>query len=411
MEGHSNQKHVCQLCYKSFSHLDTLATHMTTHGEKSKACPKCHKLFHLTSSLTEHMKVHERSEKIHKCTECDYTTDRKGNLCTHIHFVHRKPGRKFKCSHPGCCKDYIHAEHLRRHMETHSSEKRYKCGDCQYSTHYERNLQLHRLQRHTSGTTVKCAVCGQILKSYLTLRRHMKIHEEKKIECQTCGKMFRTKTEVKVHSVVHTKERKFKCHICQASFGWLAALDKHRNIVHNFKPKKWQCTKCDLSFIYESHLKSHQEKRHPAVDPEQSKVQCGKCSKILKNKHVLRYHVKRCKQAKNEKCDQCGASFFLKTELRAHYVIHTGEKAFSCPCCQAKFTKKGNLQVHMRSVHNTEGESKRFSCHHCGFKSHHKRTIQDHIVARHKFENNLKCTICDAHFAHRYMGSAMRKGP
>ncbi len=350
MDTHFSQKrYKCKICSNTYTNKYHLKEHEKTHGDKTKLCPKCDKLFPTIKRLTKHMKmVHSFSgnSKIHKCQECDFSTYRRASLTKHVHFVHEKPGHNYKCSYPGCSKAYIRANHLRRHVETHKNGNKFKCSDCSYSCNDPYNLKKHQLHMHTPGTSVNCGICGKTLKNHLSLPKHMKIHQDKKETCATCQKMFRTKGEVKKHSVVHTKEKRFKCEICGALFGLSDNLWHHKKMVHDSKPKLWQCTKCDMSFFYRCYLKRHEEEKHPK-DPEQSKVQCGNCLKMVKNKYVLPSHMKRCQKVKNHKCDQCGRCFVTAAELRLHNVIHTAEKAFTCPYCKTTFSKIGNLRVHI----------------------------------------------------------------
>lgn len=54
---------------------------------------------------------------------------------------------------------------------------------------------------------------------------------------------------------------------------------------------------------------------------------------------------------KNYACPYCDISFNYSSALRRHIMIHTGEKPFKCSECNHSSNRKGNLIVHMLSVH------------------------------------------------------------
>ena len=46
-------------------------------------------------------------------------------------------------------------------------------------------------------------------------------------------------------------------------------------------------------------------------------------------------------------CPICGKEFSQKGNVRAHMLLHTGEKPFRCEVCGKQFTQKGNKKAHV----------------------------------------------------------------
>ena len=54
---------------------------------------------------------------------------------------------------------------------------------------------------------------------------------------------------------------------------------------------------------------------------------------------------------KNYPCAGCNAAFVSTKDLARHSVVHTGEKPYSCPYCDQKFTAPSSRATHIRSIH------------------------------------------------------------
>ena len=46
-------------------------------------------------------------------------------------------------------------------------------------------------------------------------------------------------------------------------------------------------------------------------------------------------------------CKVCKKSFKLKSKLKIHKTIHSGERSYKCEICSKSFIQRGHLTVHM----------------------------------------------------------------
>ncbi|XP_066964670.1 protein tramtrack, beta isoform-like isoform X16 [Macrobrachium rosenbergii] len=54
---------------------------------------------------------------------------------------------------------------------------------------------------------------------------------------------------------------------------------------------------------------------------------------------------------KRNVCHECSKSFQSPKDLRRHILTHTGEKPYLCPYCSHRAALKGNLKVHIITIH------------------------------------------------------------
>ena len=50
-------------------------------------------------------------------------------------------------------------------------------------------------------------------------------------------------------------------------------------------------------------------------------------------------------------CDFCSVFMRNKSDMRRHILTHTRERLFQCSICGKGFIQKGNLKVHIGTVH------------------------------------------------------------
>lgn len=174
------------------------------------------------------------------------------------------------------------------------------------------------------------------------LKRHQAAHEgREKFRCIApgCGQTFRKHLTLQAHiAKIHEGRKPFVCSFlqdgkrCGAGFETAAKLLSHQGRIHEMK--RYSCTICSLedgvAFSTYSELLDHMGTDHPP------------------------------------KCTECGLKCSTQRELKIHVEIQHGtvdldeRRTHICPepDCGAGFTKKNNLNVHIRTVHGNT----RFVC-------------------------------------------------
>jgi general transcription factor IIIA len=268
------------------------------------------------------------------------------------------PGKKqppcrektIKCTYVGCNKTFNRLSTLAIHLRSHANERPYVCNfeGCDKSYIDEKHLKRHIKSSHS---------------------------EERPYECQYegCTKSFLTGTRLRRHQAVHEGENRFRCTIyppCTQSFRKHSTLDRHVRTEH-MKLVPFPCTfkdpitlqNCNAGFTGQTGLRKHEETVHglfqyfcpqcvleDVFSPDGSPMYLGFTTNAQLEAHVKKDHVN---------CPFCDRKCSSRPELNKHIESqHSGttleeRKIFPCTWagCNKTFTKKYNLDVHFRSLH------------------------------------------------------------
>lgn len=258
--------------------------------------------------------------------------------------------KTIKCSWPNCTKTFNRPARLNAHLRSHTNDRPFKCAypECDKSFLEEKHLKQHIKGSHTGERDHVCQYPG-CDKAFLTatrLRRHAAVHEgAERFRCRGydgCDKTFRKHQTLQRHiRTDHLGQRAFVCANagCEAGFDSAGALKRHVDREHG-EPKYW-CDECGKD----------------SDDPEDQGERVGFTTLTLLEAHMRREHI-NCLF-----CDvRCRGQADLERHVETYHSGSTVEDRKVVPCtwdgCDKKFTKKSNLNAHIRSAH----EGVRFIC-------------------------------------------------
>ncbi|XP_047740464.1 longitudinals lacking protein, isoforms H/M/V isoform X28 [Hyalella azteca] len=82
---------------------------------------------------------------------------------------------------------------------------------------------------------------------------------------------------------------------------------------------------------------------------------------------------------REKECSLCSYRTSFSSNLRQHYMTHSGERPYACSYCSYRCSKKSNLQKHL-FIHTGE---KPFKCSICDYRARQKVSVQRHIATKH----------------------------
>ncbi|XP_015587867.1 uncharacterized protein LOC107264280 [Cephus cinctus] len=245
----------------------------------------------------------------------------KGHLLAHYGV------RPFKCDFEGCSWAFYSEFKLKRHKETHLKRKDYVCEvegcNRRFTTVY--NLWSHE-KLHSRPNRVVCHVpgCQEKFQTKRALELHMKSHDQSHApyvcKHEGCGKRYYSSNALTSHQRCHSyKEVDIKCSWpgCGKVFDKPCRLKAHIRSHTGCKPYLCTFQGCQWAFSSSSKLKRHQKKH-----TNERKFVCDVAS--------------------------CGKAFMRSEHLKEHRLTHKEGRYFQCYLCDARFSAKSSLYVHIK---------------------------------------------------------------
>lgn len=197
-------------------------------------CNKCNKVFYTQTEYNDHITEW-------KCPFCSRLFAKRALFRKHVRMVHRDQNlAAVVCDFDGC--------------------------DQRFFNHYEASMHYNVSHKKTKKN-MQCPCCDIATASKARMVLHLNTHQDEKVrgtnhKCKMCKKEFITGTGLFHHkNTVHNKEHPgFKCDNCGKKFAQLATMKRHQRIHLDKKP--FECEICHLFFTQSTGMKSHRNRHY-----------------------------------------------------------------------------------------------------------------------------------------------------
>ncbi|CAL4183468.1 unnamed protein product, partial [Meganyctiphanes norvegica] len=369
-----------------------------------------------------------KSENTHQeqlKTECEnensdiyFTEQSKENLLqenSNMQNCKMKEKNVFKCGDCNfeCLEKIDWMKHFKEHLNN-CERVRHQCIKCNFQSRSQRLMSKH-MNIHGVQKLNVCKICNISFPSKKLREKHIlneHVGSEKYYACPFCKFECKGKYKklINKHIDHHSANGSLSCEICRYKYSSKYVKNNHMN---NFS-----CEYCNNSFTYKQTMKHHMIHNHLG---NYKKYLCSLCdfqckftSKILINNHKYKHshnqgrvfyptkeeefmQAPKNKMEKNISCPVCDVKLALKSSMKKHLMIHSGERPFTCFECMATFRQKGHLKAHI-SIHTKE---KPFGCSMCNYRSINTSLIRRHMIS-HSKAKFYNCAICNGNFKRRH---------
>ncbi|XP_035221988.1 zinc finger protein 37 homolog [Stegodyphus dumicola] len=220
-----------------------------------------------------------------------------------------------------------------------------------------------------------------------SLLKHLVLQNKK---CDESKNNLKSENKEPVISNV-SENLKDSCSGDKSDFDSLSALDESNESGSTERIVSFVVSNTE-EILAKGEIQPHQPCAENAVINSEKPFICKVCDKVLPDSSSLTTHS--WVHTKPYSCTDCQAQFSTKGNLIVHMRKHTGEKPYCCSKCSSRFSTKGNLKRHLK----THSGEKPWQCNRCGGRFTEKKSLNVHM-RRHTGEKPYQCKMCGKKFA------------
>ncbi|XP_059478142.1 zinc finger protein 678-like [Neocloeon triangulifer] len=303
------------------------------------------------------------------------------------------------------------------------AEYSFHCDNCNRGFKNKALLRDHIIRKYiltdAAEFSHECEECGKKFPTTYSLKAHLRNKRARtiKIQCDICLVQV-TKKDWSNHFAVHNNHERFKCLICQQTFGSSSQLNQHSSVHSNMK---FTCDICDTVFNRKSNLLSHRKIHTEALTDQ---LKCDICNYQSNDRYYMMHHHKvhfstdlNAYFCPVSDCSfKCGdfqdllvhstshtraeLNLYTKRKKRGQRVSKTQIPPYLCSVCKTNFTRPLEYSSHVSQEHGVElmaGEAI-FTCNHCLECYSSLLDLNEHLE-RHPEAHKYPCSKCPMTFA------------